>query len=103
MILGALPILILLISILLPKNKETEKASKWFMILCSITVMLFVGLRSRYTGSGDTNNYARIFERVRGVSFSKAVIAFHAPTKSASKLQLLHILPTTLSISSFSF
>ncbi len=74
MILGALPILILVISILLPKNKETEKASKWFMILCSIAVMLFVGLRSRYTGSVDTSNYARIFERLRGVSFSRAIL-----------------------------
>lgn len=74
MILGALPILILVISILFPKNKETGKEPKLFMFLSCITVMLFVGLRSRYMGSADTNNYARLFERLGNISFSQAVI-----------------------------
>lgn len=78
MILGVLPILILIISLLSPKNKETEKVSQMssqlFIILSTIVIMFFVGLRNRYTGSADTSNYARIFERIIGTSFSKTVM-----------------------------
>lgn len=81
MILGTLPILILMISILLPKNEESKKASKTFMIFCCVVVTLFIGLRSRYMGSIDTSNYAGMFERLRGVSFSEGVLS-HGKTIS---------------------
>ena len=65
MILLALPIGILALKLFFSSKVEKNK-DKIFMFLSCIFIILFIGLRSRYTGSPDTRTYATMFEQAQG-------------------------------------
>ena len=61
-ILLILPAWVIFLNFLLkPKNKDSKNA-KMFMTLCSLGIILIVGLRSPYVGSADTRIYYQSFE-----------------------------------------
>lgn len=60
----AIPIWVIVLDFLLKPN--IKKANqKVFMVLCSIALILIMGLRSQYTGSNDTRIYFRLFDTAK--------------------------------------
>lgn len=75
MLLMSLPIGILLISALMyNSNISKSQKDKIFMAFCCTFVVLFIGLRSRYIGSVDTNTYVTMFENIRGIRLTTLLL-----------------------------
>ncbi len=72
MLLFPLPLLVLGFLVLTPRYKEKPSQLKYYMLLSSLAILLFTGLRSRYLGSPDTAAYAGFFELSHGISLKTA-------------------------------
>lgn len=55
----------LILKIFFKDIDSNTKQKKWFLIVCGIFVVFVMGLRSRYAGSYDTNNYVTLFESMK--------------------------------------
>ena len=64
----ALPIWVIVWNYIIKDKESNKKAARIYMVICSIALILVIGLRSRYTGSFDTNIYCGIFENAQSVS-----------------------------------
>lgn len=62
----AIPIWVVVLDALLKPNVQRKANQKAFMLLCSIALILIMGLRSQYTGSNDTRIYFHVFDMAKG-------------------------------------
>lgn len=68
MLLLLLPISVLGFRILTPNISTNKSQKRIYMVLCFLSVLFFVGLRSINTGSIDTQTYCRMFDTASSTS-----------------------------------
>ena len=68
MLLLLLPISVLGFKILTPNISTNKSQKRIYMVLCFLSVLFFVGLRSINTGSIDTQTYCRMFDTASSTS-----------------------------------
>lgn len=64
----ALPVWVILWSVLLSPDLKSRKNAKAYMVICSLALIFVLGLRSRYTGSMDTYMYSLAFNSAKNYS-----------------------------------
>ena len=57
----AIPVWVIVLDFLLKPNAKKNANARLFMALCSVVLILILGLRSQYTGTADTRIYVRVF------------------------------------------